>query len=269
MVALAFTDKPEWQAKCLESHGCMPEYPCERFVGDGRGGDGSWPVCLDSFHHSECLVYSFGVADDWKFDQQMGAFGCEVHSFDPTVELPAELAPNVSFHQWGLRGEGKTGEITQGSDLLYGPQLGPIYTLREIRHRLGHHRRLSVLKLDCEGCEWGVFAELEASPTVLPDQIAVEFHFSEAFGIRDLRTMKDVSAAFQFLSQNEYERFFWHENPTAGPILEMMLKAGFPPDSCCREMGFLRTHALVDESDGALNKLGSRADNHRKRYTPI
>ncbi len=143
-----FTSEPDWQAKCLESQNCMPEYSCSKLVGEAKFADGSWPVCLDSFRQSECLVYSFGVATDWSFDQQMGAFGCEVHSFDPTVDLPEKLAPNVTFHKWGLKGAGKTVQSN-------GPMLGPLYTLSEVRHRLGHHRGLSVLKMDCEGCEWG------------------------------------------------------------------------------------------------------------------
>ncbi len=258
-----FTEKEDWQAKCLESRDCMPEYFCEKFVGDGRGADGSWPVCLDTFRSGTCLVYSFGVADDWKFDQQMGAFGCEVHSFDPTVELPKELAPNVTFHPWGLKGEKDSGMITHGSEALYGRSvLGPIYTLREIRHRLGHHSHLSVLKMDCEGCEWGLFADLKANPTVLPDQIAVEFHFSEAFGITATKGMQDISNAFKVLSRGNYQRFFWHENPGEGPIIDELLDVGYPPNSCCREMVFLRSHK---STEGSLAKtIGSRLKNLQK-----
>ena len=259
---LGFTERADWQANCLQSQSCMPEYECKSFVDNEPTRDGSWPICLDGFRHNKCLIYSFGVANDWSFDQEMGAFGCEVHSFDPTVQLPEDLAPNVTFHQWGLKGK-ETG-FSRGAEQLYGPQLGPLYTLHEIRHRLGHHSHLSVLKMDCEGCEWGFFADFKANPSILPDQIAVEFHFSEAFGIVGQKSMQDVSDAFQVLSQGEYEKFFWHENPGEGPIIDILLKAGFRPNSCCREMVFRRRQLILqDHTNGTLlKKVGAHLQNH-------
>ena len=55
-----------------------------------------------------CLVYSFGIANQWEFDDTMADRGCEVHSFDPTgstmaVHLAhAHPTGRVHFHPWGL-----------------------------------------------------------------------------------------------------------------------------------------------------------------------
>lgn len=47
---------------------------------------GNWYVCMDKkFYVSKpCLVYSFGIGNDFSFDDAMAKLGCEVHSFDPS-----------------------------------------------------------------------------------------------------------------------------------------------------------------------------------------
>jgi hypothetical protein len=42
--------------------------------------DGNKFVCLDNFYQDvkkkECLIYTFGVAGDWSFEQEMASMGC-------------------------------------------------------------------------------------------------------------------------------------------------------------------------------------------------
>lgn len=40
-----------------------------------------WPFPTQSSH--PCLVYSFGISWDFKFDDAIAKLGCEVHAFDP------------------------------------------------------------------------------------------------------------------------------------------------------------------------------------------
>ena len=44
--------------------------------------DGSKNVCMDYFLPSvkakKCLIYSFGISDDWTFEDAMADFGCQV-----------------------------------------------------------------------------------------------------------------------------------------------------------------------------------------------
>ena len=45
--------------------------------------EGSKAICLDqhfldSVKNGKCLVYSFGIADDWSFEDAMGKLGCQV-----------------------------------------------------------------------------------------------------------------------------------------------------------------------------------------------
>jgi hypothetical protein len=68
--------------------------------------DGEKLVCMDSLmrdiREGKCLVYSFGVADDWSFEDTMGALGCTVRAFDPTIDAPQQRSQNVSFHKLGI-----------------------------------------------------------------------------------------------------------------------------------------------------------------------
>ena len=49
---------------------------------NGAGRDGTKNICLDDIHrdikNEECLIYSFGIADDWTFEEYMAPLGCKV-----------------------------------------------------------------------------------------------------------------------------------------------------------------------------------------------
>lgn len=51
-----------------------------------RYKDGQKSVCLDEGLKpaiNDCLVYSFGIDNEWSFDDDMAKLGCNVYSFDP------------------------------------------------------------------------------------------------------------------------------------------------------------------------------------------
>ena len=69
--------------------------------------DGQKFVCLDKLYNDimndRCLVYSFGIANDWSFEEVMAGMGCKVRAFDPTT-IP-ESKPdneNITFEPVGL-----------------------------------------------------------------------------------------------------------------------------------------------------------------------
>nr|XP_026694244.1 methyltransferase-like protein 24 isoform X2 [Ciona intestinalis] len=83
------------------------KYECSNMemAGGRRDGDGAYPVCHDVWKSdSKCLVYSFGVGRDFSFDDVMGRKGCEVHSFDPSIELKDGLVreSGVKYHKVGI-----------------------------------------------------------------------------------------------------------------------------------------------------------------------
>ena len=181
----------------------------------------------------------------------MGRQGCEVHAFDPTVDLPQQLAPNVTFHKLGFK-YAHIGDIKQSVD--YASIDAPLYSLNEVIQMLGHGgRQLDILKMDCEGCEWGLISDLK-QPTLLgsgPNSLLLEVHLSAEFGIHSAADIHTVAGLYDYLFQSKtsppFERFFWHENPgweTHNTIIEPLLAAGMHNNSCCRELGFIRKAKL-------------------------
>ena len=128
-------------------------------------GDGGKFLCggLNTYFSSRsepsCLVYSVGSNGDLSFETSLKKVGCEIHTFDPSGDTAAweaeATALEVNYHAWGLRGDESSGTTffnpvtnTQNS----------LLTLVEIRSRLGHDdRKIDILKVDCEGCEWAAF----------------------------------------------------------------------------------------------------------------
>ena len=78
----------------------------KRWLPNCGATDGERYLCMDNFyedvHQDKCLVYSFGIANDSLFEREMGRIGCVVHAYDPTVDLPPNLAENVHFKKLGL-----------------------------------------------------------------------------------------------------------------------------------------------------------------------
>ena len=113
---------------------------------------------------SKCLVYSFGINDNTELKEKMNEeFGCDVIAFDPTSDLPMNIAPGVTFHQLGLQGDGVDVSETH-SDQYDALDPTKLLTLGQIVKHMGHTgRKIDILRLDCEGCEWGVLKQLACS----------------------------------------------------------------------------------------------------------
>ncbi|XP_076812207.1 uncharacterized protein LOC143459115 [Clavelina lepadiformis] len=78
-------------------------------------GDGAYDLCVEKQFwpqggdKGKCLVYSFGINNDFSFDDEMAKLGCEVHSFDPSMTLADNSVTNtgVIFHKIGISNEDK------------------------------------------------------------------------------------------------------------------------------------------------------------------
>lgn len=162
------------------------------------------------------IIYSFGIGNDVSFDLGViGRYGCTVHGFDPTPRSVAWVAGNVSeprfvFHQLGIGavdGEDSFEPPKQETHVSYFPTTGTagayrfkVNRLATIMKDLGHGG-LDVLKMDVEGFEYAVLADMIASK-VRPRTIAVEFHH-RMYGIAEAETI----AAVRDLRRNGYRLF--------------------------------------------------------------
>ncbi len=183
--------KSAFRRQWLRWHGIVEERACPWLeLGVARG---AWRLCPEGLN-AESVVYSFGVGTDISFDLALiGRFGATVHAFDPTPvakrwlesqSLPAQFV----YHDCGIAAyDGRQDfHAPKNPDSAHfspvpryrgapGPRLAaPVKTLRTIMAGLGH-ARLDVLKLDIEGGEYDVLANVLAD--LIPiRQLLIEFH---------------------------------------------------------------------------------------------
>ncbi|XP_067667585.1 uncharacterized protein [Haliotis asinina] len=167
-----------WQASSLLKWDWEkpPEYRCDKILIMGN-----WHVCYDSKFEFKppCLVYSFGIWNDWSFDDAMGALGCEVHSFDPSIgKKPFDRSKNVHFHDLGLSGNDSDTYVPTKDIYVKTTTTWKIRRLKTIMEMLGHtNRHLDVLKIDIETSEWPAVKDIVESGLFSKiRQFSVEWH---------------------------------------------------------------------------------------------
>jgi hypothetical protein len=142
---------PEGKVKLFDQF--EPESVCfseERFGSSKRFHafhDGPKFVCGVDYiaKQPSCLVYSVGCNNNFDFEVAVkNSMGCDIHTFDPTLD-EYKGDPNVTtFHDWGL-----------GEDGIKASRRGKIWTsmsFATIIDKLGHNKkRIDIIKIDCEG----------------------------------------------------------------------------------------------------------------------
>lgn len=133
-------------------------------------GDGPKFVCgLDALR-TPCTVFSIGSNNDWSFEFAMHArTGCRIHTFDHTLAGRLNFTGwhVTRFHPLGLGAStNRTQKLISFEDMVarYGPE----------------SRRVDVLKIDCEGCEWQVLPDIFdaiAAGRVQVGQLQIELHY--------------------------------------------------------------------------------------------
>jgi FkbM family methyltransferase len=217
------------------------------FCGSVVGPYGDWPVCK-SWLSSECVVYDFGIANEWGFSDSMAEqHGCEVHSFDPSdghlEQHKVHRHDNVSFHFLGLsNGESKSLEDSWiDSQRGYGTVIGLTKRLDTIMSSLGH-RAIDVLKIDCEGCEGDALAAVSPEAMACVQVLMLELHFAERFQGSD-SSLKKAAQIHDHLHATGWKTWFsvqrgWGPDESVQPLPGWSAAGG---DSCCYNVGFINT----------------------------
>lgn len=160
---------------------------CPLRVRVGGDGDGGKYMCGKStVPKKNCVVYSFGIRDDFTFDHDLAERGCDVHGFDPSpggLESKAkyEVHPNAIYHSYGLGSLDKTYQPTEvpfrwpGMDYLRQSntmtwQLKRIPTIM----KENNHDKLTILKVDVEGTEWDTMMDIINTDW---EELYIEIHF--------------------------------------------------------------------------------------------
>ncbi|CAL4067937.1 unnamed protein product, partial [Meganyctiphanes norvegica] len=181
--------------------------------------DGDKPLCEDAlfpFPRNDCIVYSFGINEEWSFDEAMAAKGCQVHSFDPTMEVgDHQHSPGVRFHNLGIGG-------TKGMVSIEGmDQKVPVDTLENIMNSLGH-KKIYYLKMDVEGSEIPAFQQIFSNNTDILEniqQIGMEIHPGKYKALKEGRPAHLLlrSQIWSYFIQSQ-SRFYF------GPLIAKLAK---------------------------------------------
>mmetsp|Transcript_18744 Transcript_18744/g.40408 ORF Transcript_18744/g.40408 Transcript_18744/m.40408 type:complete len:292 (+) Transcript_18744:141-1016(+) len=165
--------------------------------------EGANYVCVSSRLAAGCTVVSVGIGDAWELEDKLASRGCSVDAFDPTIELRgrhedhARRSEAIRFHFTGLgplHRENLTthafGHRMRNATRKYGRlemnNMLPLDTIIEQTANRLPRRRIDLLTIDCEGCEWDVFEDLAMrSPgaLMLVDQLRIELHMVSRFGL--------------------------------------------------------------------------------------
>lgn len=139
---------------------------------------GQKAVCIDpkvAPKPGKCLVYSFGINNEWSFDEEMDLYGCEVFSFDPSMGVNHhDHSPgNIHFYNWGL---GDRNEYDHNLKWTI-RSLSSIYEVLSTRHG---RKIIDYLKIDIEYSEWIALPDIISSGMLSKvRQLGIEVHLDE------------------------------------------------------------------------------------------
>lgn len=127
------------------------------FIRVGDANDGGYVLVEDFSSKDVCL--SLGIGDNDSFDQELAGKIQAIHMYDHTIETTPSSMPNAYFHKVGISAKRQPGFVTLEDCLESIPSSTEV-----------------ILKIDIEGTEWEVFANVRVETLNRFKQIAVEFH---------------------------------------------------------------------------------------------
>lgn len=172
--------------------------------------DGFYTVCMDTFpdtNRDKCLIYSFGINYDWKFDDDLHTLGCAVYSFDPSMKTAShQRGKKHHFYNWALQ----TPVKNLSSEWLF-------FSLPEIRAKLNHTERvIDVLKIDADGAELDFLGAPGFSERVRNvHQVIMEIHYMSFLETTWMNpeTVNQMSKLLHLLEKHGFVLFYSRQGP--------------------------------------------------------
>ena len=131
-------------------------------------------ICLDNIS-PPCVVYSFGIANNWIFDDYMISKGCHVYSFDPSMNVGKHKRhKNHLFEPIGI---GIKSGVHEGRSTLYGDKTNyDVLTLADMMKRYNNDH-VDIIRMDTEYAEWDVLQQwFKQGMFSKIDQLLLEIH---------------------------------------------------------------------------------------------
>jgi len=215
---------------------------CEKSIRLGNVGDGGWDMCIAGPYHPKqpCLVYSFGINNDFSFDDAVGnTFGCTVRSFDPSMKTKDhQRNAHVWFYQIGIGG--KDALASNGWQ---------IKTLSSVVAQFNDSKKIiDYLKMDVEESEYASLDEMLSSGILSQvKQLALELHIEDANFRKVTLSLYERYRLLKRLEDAGFRRWYYAIN---------LYNIKFRPNgvrSCCYEMVYVNMNFLTD-SDYTVGK---------------
>uniref|UniRef100_A0A6A7GE79 Methyltransferase-like protein 24 n=1 Tax=Hirondellea gigas TaxID=1518452 RepID=A0A6A7GE79_9CRUS len=173
--------------------------------------DGSKVICMDGGlaprKDGSCLVLSFGITNDWSFDDAMASRNCTVYAFDPTKKTKNhKRGDRIYFFNLGL---GNSSQV-----INVGEKNLKVAGYRDILQRIKHvDSIIDYLKVDIEGSELEFFEHvLKEDAALLKNikQIGMEIHSGKKNALRrnqfwlHLNRLQELGFRQVFSEQSSY-----------------------------------------------------------------
>jgi hypothetical protein len=204
-------------------------YHCEDYIRLGNSFDGGWDMCVVGPYQPTrpCLIYSFGINNDFSFDDAASIkLGCTIRAFDPSMKSKDHRrGPNIWFYQVGIGDKDETNSA--------GWKLRTLDSL--IRDYDDTAKIIDYLKMDVEGSEWDSVANM-CSTGVLDrvKQFGLEIHVGA-------KTFYKYYLILKQLEERGFRRWYWAMNFRASNIY---VERPGVSRSCCYEMVYINTKYL-------------------------
>ncbi|CAL1528142.1 unnamed protein product [Lymnaea stagnalis] len=226
---------------------------CERDLRLGSWNDGGWNVCMSPPYKllSPCVVFSFGIGDDWQFDDSIAnGYSCTVLAFDPSIPVPRSMrSPLIHFRKIGLGA--KNERNSKGWDLK---------TLRQHFKDEGYWGvTVDYVKMDIELMEWDVLKQVIRDGSLEHvKQLGFEMHTPELSRIykkanQTLPERNQTAAKLEFIQMFEtlhalerigFKKFNYRMNPF-GDYKSVYTSRD---RSCCYELHYINTRFLTENN---------------------